>query len=143
MAEQKNTKDNQFSAVVGSLMENASVLMTSKTVIGEPLTVGDTIIIPLSDVSVGCGAGSNGADSKDSGMGGFSAKISPSAVLVIREGVTKVVNIKDQNYVTKIVDMVPDVVDRFSSVIRGRSMMSDEDAVEIAFPEKDGRGKKE
>ena len=58
MAEQKNTKDNQFSAVVGALMENASILMTSKTVIGDPITVGDTIIIPLSDVSVGCGAGS-------------------------------------------------------------------------------------
>ena len=135
MAEQKNTKDNQFSTVVGALMENASILMTSKTVIGDPITVGDTIIIPLSDVSVGCGAGSNGASSRDSGMGGFSAKISPSAVLVIREGVTKVVNIKEQNYVTKIVDMVPDVVDRFSAAIRGKSMMSDEEAAGIAFPD--------
>ena len=61
--------------------------------------------------------------------------LSPSAVLVIREGVTKVVNIKEQNYVTKIVDMVPDVVDRFSAAIRGKSMMSDEEAAGIAFPD--------
>ena len=39
----------------------------------------------------------------------------PSAVLVIQNGNTKLVNIKNQDGVTKILDMVPDFVNRFTS----------------------------
>ena len=110
-------------------------MITSKTVVGAPVRIGDQIIIPLSDVSIGCGAGSNGTDHKDKGMGGFSAKMSPTAILIIKGGQTKVVNIKDQTAITKLVDMVPDVIDK----VRGKrsSMISDEDAVKAAFPEPD------
>ena len=45
-------------------------------------------------------------------MGG---KIMPSAVLVIQNGTTKLVNIKNQDGVTKILDMVPDFVNKFTS----------------------------
>ena len=44
-------------------------------------------------------------------MGG---KIQPSAVLVIQNGQTKLVNVKNQDGMTKILDMVPDIVNRFS-----------------------------
>ena len=43
-------------------------------------------------------------------MGG---KISPSAVLVIHDGTTKLVNVKNQDSMTKILDMVPDFVNKF------------------------------
>ena len=43
-------------------------------------------------------------------MGG---KISPSAVLVIQNGTSKLVNIKNQDGITKILDMVPDFVNKF------------------------------
>ena len=108
--------------------------VTSKTVVGEPITVGDTIIIPLSDVSIGVGAGSNGAERKDGGMGGFSAKMVPSAVLVIKNNITKVVNVRDQTSLTHIMDMIPEVIDKIRS--RNTEMISDEDAVNAAFPDK-------
>ena len=43
-------------------------------------------------------------------MGG---KITPSSVLVIQNGISKLVNIKDQDSVTKIFDMVPDIINKF------------------------------
>ena len=131
MAEEKNS----IATVVRSLMDGAEGVLTSKTVVGAPVRIGDQIIIPLSDVSIGCGAGSNGTDHKDKGMGGFSARMSPTAILIIKGGQTKVVNIKDQTAITKLVDMVPDVIDK----VRGKrsSMNSDEDAVKAAFPEPD------
>ena len=131
MAEEKNS----IATVVRSLMDGAEGVLTSKTVVGAPVRICDQIIIPLSDVSIGCGAGSNGTDHKDKGMGGFSAKMSPTAILIIKGGQTKVVNIKDQTAITKLVDMVPDVIDK----VRGKrsSMISDEDAVKAAFPEPD------
>jgi uncharacterized spore protein YtfJ len=129
MAEEKNS----IATVVRSLMDGAEGVLTSKTVVGAPVRIGDQIIIPLSDVSIGCGAGSNGTDHKDKGMGGFSAKMSPTAILIIKGGQTKVVNINEQTAITKLVDMVPDVIDK----VRGKrsSMISDEDAVKAAFPE--------
>ena len=42
-------------------------------------------------------------------------KINPSAVLVIQNGVTKLVNIKNQDGMTKILDMVPDFINKFTS----------------------------
>ncbi len=44
----------------------------------------------------------------------MTGKISPSAVLVIQNGATKLVNIKNQDTITKVIDMVPDIVDRIS-----------------------------
>ena len=44
-------KQNGFNSVFDSLMTGAQGVLTSKTVVGEPISIGDTIIIPLSDVS--------------------------------------------------------------------------------------------
>ncbi|MDR1017727.1 MAG: GerW family sporulation protein, partial [Lachnospiraceae bacterium] len=42
--------------------------------------------------------------------GGLTGKMTPSAVLVIKDGNIKLVNIKNQDVMTKILDMVPDIV---------------------------------
>ena len=49
------------------------------------------------------------------GGGGMTGKMTPCAVLVIQNGTTKLVNVKNQDGLTKILDMVPDFVDRFAS----------------------------
>ena len=46
--------------------------------------------------------------------GGMGGKISPSAVLVINKNGTKLVNVKNQDAITKILDMVPDLADKFT-----------------------------
>lgn len=126
---------SNFNEVVESLLGGMNKIMAAKTVVGEATTVGDTIIVPLVDVSFGVCAGSSSADKKNGGCGGFGAKMSPSAVLVIKNGSTKLVNIKNQDAVTKVLDLVPDIVDRFSA--KKENMMDSEEAVEIAFPEKE------
>jgi len=138
MAENNN---NSISTVVNSFMNGMGGAFSSKTVVGDPVVVGDTTIIPLSDVTIGCGAGANNADKKDSGAGGFAAKMSPSAVLIIRGSNVKVVNIKKQDAVSKLVDMVPDIVDKFSAGSSG--MMDGDDAVAFAFPGKKKAKKEE
>ena len=50
---------------------------------------------------------------KNNAGGGMTGKVTPSAVLVIQNGATKLVNIKNQDTVTKILDMIPDVIDKF------------------------------
>ena len=123
---------NNFNGVIDSLMKGMNTVLSTKTVVGEATRVGDTIILPLVDVSFGVGAGANSQDKKNGGGGGFAGKMSPSAVLVIQNGSTKLVNVKNQDAVTKILDMIPDVVDKFT---KPKDMLADDEAVDIAFPE--------
>ena len=106
--------DNQFSSTVEALFKGMDNFITTKTVVGEAVKVGDTIILPLVDVTCGMAAGAFAQTAKNSGAGGMSAKMSPSAVLVIQNGVTKLVNIKHQDAVTKVLDMVPNFVNKFA-----------------------------
>ena len=111
MAENKNN----FDTTVASLFKGMDSFVSAKTVVGDAVTVNDTIILPLVDVSFAVGAGAFEGDKKSKGAGGLGGKMSPSAVLVIQNGKTKLVNIRNQDTITKILDMVPDVIDRFTS----------------------------
>ena len=122
-----------FNSVMTSLLKGVDSVLSTKTVVGEPINVGDTVLVPLVDVSFGLGAGAGMQDKKNKGAGGVGGKMSPSAILVIQNGKTKLVNIKQQDGITKILDMVPDLVDKFTH--KNDDMISDDEAREVAFPE--------
>lgn len=107
------SKEN-FNETVSSLFNGMEGFLTSKTVVGEPIYIKDTIILPLVDVSFGMGAGAFEADKKNKSGGGVGGKLTPSAVLVIQNGQTKLVNVKNQETIVKLLDMVPDVIDKFT-----------------------------
>ena len=107
--------DNSFHNTIESLFKGMDSFITTKTVVGDAVHIGDTIILPLVDVSFGVAAGAFAEEKKNNGAGGMGGKINPSAVLVIQNGVTKLVNIKNQDGITKILDMVPDFVNKFTS----------------------------
>ena len=117
--------DNSFHTTVESLFKGMDSFITTKTVVGDAIHIGDTIILPLVDVSFGVAAGAFSQEKKNNGAGGMGGKITPSAVLVIQNGTTKLVNIKNQDGLTKVLDMVPDFVDRFSSGF-GKNTSSDD-----------------
>ena len=106
--------DNNFKGTVEALFRGMDSVVSSKTVVGDAIHIGDTIILPLVDVSFGIGAGAFSGDKKEKGAGGVGGKMSPSAVLVIQNGKTKLVNIKNQDTMTKILDMIPDAIDKFT-----------------------------
>ena len=107
--------DNSFNNTVESLFKGMDNFITTKTVVGDAIHIGDTIILPLVDGSFGVAAGAFSQEKKNNGAGGMGGKINPSAVLVIQNGVTKLVNIKNQDGMTKILDMVPDFINKFTS----------------------------
>lgn len=107
-----------FDTTVESLFKGMNSVVSSKTVVGEAIHIGDTILLPLVDVSFAVGAGAfrkSGNGSEEKGAGGLGGKMCPSAVLVIQNGKTRLVNIKNQDTITKLLDLVPDVVDRFTT----------------------------
>lgn len=121
--------ENQFSTTVEALFKGMDQFVTTKTVVGEPLRIDGAIILPLVDVTCGMAAGAFSDNAKQNGGGGLSAKMSPSAVLVIQNGATRLVNVKQQDAVTKVLDMVPDLVNRFTD---GRKNKISPEAVKAA-----------
>lgn len=108
--------ENNFKGTVESLFKGMEGFITSKTVVGDAVKFDDgTIILPLVDVSFGVGAGAfSEANKKDNGAGGMGGRIQPSAILVIKDGQTKLVNVKNQDGLTKVLDLVPDLVNKLS-----------------------------
>ena len=121
--------DSNFKGTVEALFSGMDGVITSKTVVGDAIHIGETIILPLVDVSFAVGAGAWGGEKKDKGAGGIGGKMTPCAVLVIQNGQTKLVNIKNQDTITKILDMVPDVVDKFSARKTGK--MTEEEVMDM------------
>ena len=108
--------DNNFETTVESLFKGMDNFITTKPVVGEAISVDDgSVILPLVDVSFGVAAGAfaNSKDAKNNGGGGMGGKIQPSAVLIIKDGSARLVNIKNQDGITKILDLVPDVISKF------------------------------
>ena len=109
-----------FESTVKTIFEGMEKVVSTRTVVGDPQFIGDTTIVPLVDVSFGMGAGFSNKEKKNGTAGGMDGKISPSAVLLIKDGTTRLVNVRDQDVISKAVDLVPDVVNRVSSFIKDR-----------------------
>ena len=127
--------DNKFDTTVSSLFKGMDGFLSAKTVVGEPVTVNDTIILPLVDVSFGVAAGAGNIANKNKAAGGMGGKMSPSAVLVIHDGITRLVNVKNQDSVSKIIDMIPDIIDKIKSFKDGKKNPDIEKAVDDVINE--------
>ena len=129
--------ENDFNKTVGSLFNGMDGLLTTKTVVGEPTHIGDTIILPLVDVNFAVAAGAFANDgNKNSAGGGMGSKMSPTAVLVIQNGYAKMVTVNSGDAVSKIIDMVPEVIDKVVGFI-GKGKESDDEAIADAISDLD------
>lgn len=107
--------DNNFQSTVEALFKGMDGFLSTKTVVGDAVTFDDgTIILPLVDVSFGVGAGAFANGTKNNAGGGMGGKISPSSVLVLKDGHAKLVSVKGGDMVSKVIDLVPEVLDRFT-----------------------------
>lgn len=119
-------ENNNFITTVETLFKGMEGFISTKTVVGDAVKFDDgTIILPLVDVSFGVGAGAFAGTDKNNAGGGMGGKISPSSVLVLKDGHAKLVNVKNQSAVTKVLDMVPDVLDRFSKDKKEKADLDD------------------
>jgi uncharacterized spore protein YtfJ len=111
-----NSLNSNLDALFGKL-EN---FITTKTVVGEPVFISNVILLPLVDVAFGVGAGAAANETeadklkKDFGGGGLGAKITPAAVLVIQDGNVQLVNVKSQDNMNKLLDLVPGVLSKLN-----------------------------
>ncbi len=119
-----------FKESVDVLFNKVEDLVSTKTVVGEAITIGDLTLLPLIEVAVGAGAG---AKENINAAGGVGAKITPSAVLVIQNGSVQTLNIKNQDAISKLIDMAPGVVNKlnFGAVFGNRDKKEPQEDVKF------------
>ena len=130
-------ENNTFKDTVGALFQGMDKVVSSKTVVGDAVTIDGVTIIPLVDVSFGLAAGKANGDKKAKSNGGLGGKITPSAVLVIKDNTTRLVNIRNQDTMTKILDMVPDLLDRFKE--KKEEKVTEEDVMDLLNKETESK----
>ena len=117
------SSDELMKKTIGNLFQGMEGFLSTKSVVGEPIYVGDMIIIPLVNVSFGMGAGSYVGDRKNGGGGGIGGKMSPEAVLVISDGHTRLIDVSTNHGINKLLDLVPEFVSNFAA--KGRPKATD------------------
>ena len=101
------------------------------SVVGDPITTADGVtIIPISKVSIGLGGGGsdfvsrhvNHQENPFGGGVGAGIKVTPVAFLIIKEGIVRMLPVAAPANTTadRLVEMVPDTLDKIASFIDSR-----------------------
>lgn len=118
---------NPIGELMQNTMENVKNILKVDTVVGDPIYTPDGImLVPISKISVGFGGGGVEFSNKKAGegrpYGGGNAtgvKIEPIGFLIVKEGTVRMVNVTPpaNNTVDRIIDLVPQVMDRVDAFI--------------------------
>lgn len=125
-------KKNPLNEVLQESMAKVREMVDTNTIVGQPIQTPDGVtLIPISRVSFGFGGGGTAFGNKkepaaDPNLGtamGAGVKVEPVAFLIIKEGTVRVmpVAVPAVTTVDRIVEMVPDVVDKVSGFIKKKA----------------------
>ncbi len=118
--------NNPIGELMSNTMESVKNILKVDTVVGDPIYTPDGItLVPISKISVAFGGGGvefakKAGDARPYGGGNATGvKIDPIGFLVIKEGTIRMVNVTPpaSNTVDRIIDLVPQVMDRVDAFI--------------------------
>lgn len=137
--------ESKVNSDLKDLMHQLESFITTKTVVGEPIHIDQTILVPLVDVSFAAAAGSTASNKfvekrkekekrvdggVGAGAGGLGAKVMPSAMLVIQNGTTQLINIRNQDSLTKLIDMIPGLLSKVPELFGKESKEENDDMLQ-------------
>ena len=96
--------------IASVILEKLRGIAQTETVIGKPIVVDNTTLIPVSKVSVGFGLGANTGKSELSGTAG-GLNVEPIAFIVLSDGNAKLLSLtRERDVFGKAIDLVPEVI---------------------------------
>jgi len=116
-------KEKSASGILGVSIDKLREAVDVRTIIGEPIVLGDVKVIPVSKVSYGFASGGSDFPSKGSqelfgGAGGAGVTITPVCFLVVRDGEVSIKHIStSESSVERVIGLVPDLVDKVSVTV--------------------------
>lgn len=124
----ENVKD-----LMKETVEKIKNMVDTDTIIGKPITVDSTTIIPVSKITYGFGSGaSDSKDKKDSekttfgGGGAAGISVVPIAFLNIKDGDVKVLQVEPYfSSVDRIIELAPDIIDKIKGLFKKDKKVDD------------------
>lgn len=110
--------DSNASQILETLMKNLQELVSTKSVVGEPIQAGSATILPIMKVSLGFGAGGGTASDKTAtqgGGGGGGISITPIGFLVVEDGKAMMITASHSKW-DWIAESIPDLWEKFSKM---------------------------
>ena len=116
-------KKSPLRDVMNSTMEKVREMVDANNIVGAPITTPDGVtLIPVSRLSFGFGCGGGDYGKQPDKVGAAAAagvRVEPMAFLVVKDGVTRMLPVGTPAITTvdRVVEMVPQVMDRVESFI--------------------------
>ena len=107
--------------ILKNVTEEIADMISTKTVIGEAITIAGKTIIPVTSVSFGFGSGGGEGRKKDGeegtgGGGGGGAVIKPVAFLVISGDDVKLLTIRGKGTIQELTELIPEIAEKIKSI---------------------------
>lgn len=130
-------KQHPIGNLMSTTMEKIREMVDVNTIIGQPIRAENVTIIPISKVTFGFGSGGSDfttknqkpdADNAFGGGSGAGVSIVPVAFLIVKEDTVKLLPVTPApgTTVDRVVEMVPELVDKVSDFIDKRQEKKDE-----------------
>lgn len=106
----KETKE-----ILESMYDKLDNFLKTETVIGEPIILDSVKLIPIITASFGLGGGfGEENENGGGGGGGLGCKISPDAILVVKDDNVEMLPIKNKHSLEKLFEKVPEIMDKIN-----------------------------
>ena len=132
-------KNHPLNDMMATTIQKIRELVDANTIVGAPIASGNITLIPISKLSVGFGTGGSEFPSKNQppekdnafgGVGGAGVKVTPVAFLIINGDSVKLLPMTPpaDTTVDRIVELVPEMVDKVSGFFDKKSKVSEDKA---------------
>ncbi len=124
--------DHPIQGLMATAMQSIKEMVDVNTIVGSPVETADgTVIIPISKVSFGFAAGGSEFHTPDKvkapdnsnlfgGGSGAGVSIQPVAFMIVGKNQIKLMPVNQDNPIDKLVDYIPDAVEKISSAITSK-----------------------
>lgn len=131
--------DRTAESMMDKTIEKIKAMVDANTIIGSPIQAGEVTVIPVSKVTYGFAAGGSDLPSKTTtrelfgGGGGAGVTIAPIAFLTVSGGNVKLLPVNPPvTTADRIVEMVPEAVDKISGFVKSRKKEKDSDLEDVS-----------
>ena len=125
--------ESKFSDIINSSLQKVKEFTNSETVIGEPIKIGETTIVPVSRISMGFASGGVDSTSKKQekpktsfgGGGGTGVSVTPIAFLIVSADgkidlvpITSPQNVDTVDKIAALIERSPEILENLKNVFK-------------------------
>jgi len=108
--------ENPAQELIKSILDELTTFAKTETIIGEPITIADTTVIPVCKITLGFGAGGGAGGVKEKGEGlgsggGGGVCIYPAAFIVIRGEQVSLLGVKPGKW-EPVLEAIPKLIEK-------------------------------